>query len=78
MGAQLAAGLDETPPAGKLQVRRARLTDDGIVFVGGSRSHLLHSYAESTHLVFLPPVDAPESDRLFAPAGDRLKTWTID
>ena len=75
---RLAAGLDETTPAGKLQVRRARLTDDGIVFVGGSRSHLLHSYAESTHLVFLPPVDAPESDRLFAPAGDRLKTWTID
>ncbi|MCT2357828.1 molybdopterin molybdotransferase MoeA [Brevibacterium casei] len=75
---RLAAGLDETTPAGKLQVRRARLTDDGIVFVGGSRSHLLHSYAESTHLVFLPPVDAPESDRLFAPVGDRLKTWTID
>ena len=71
----LTADLDETPPAGKLQVRRAIVDDDGITLVGGSRSHLLHSYAESTHLVFIPPTDDPDDP--FAAAGDRLRTWTI-
>ncbi|UZD63731.1 molybdopterin molybdotransferase MoeA [Brevibacterium sp. JSBI002] len=73
---RLAHGFDETPPAGKLQVRRARLTEAGLEFVGDSRSHLLHSYAEATHLVFVSP-DEPGPDNPFSPAGDRLMTWKI-
>lgn len=73
---RLAHGFDETPPPGKLQIRRARLTSDGLEFIGGSRSHLLHSYAEATHLVFISP-DDPGPDNPFSGAGDRLMTWTI-
>lgn len=67
----LAADLDETPPAGKLQVRRASLGAEGLVMNGGSRSHLLRNYAESTHLAFIPP--GHEVPR----AGDRLLCWRI-
>ncbi|WP_227492545.1 molybdopterin molybdotransferase MoeA [Brevibacterium sp. CFH 10365] len=73
---RLAHGFDEAPPAGKLQVRRARLTEAGLEFVGDSRSHLLHSYAEATHLVFVSPEDAGTDDP-FSAAGDRLMTWKI-
>ncbi|MGC2939736.1 MULTISPECIES: molybdopterin molybdotransferase MoeA [unclassified Brevibacterium] len=73
---RLAHGFDETHPAGKLQVRRARLTDEGLEFVGGSRSHLLHSYAEATHLVFVSP-EQPGADDPFSAVGDRLMTWKI-
>ncbi|WP_432791608.1 molybdopterin molybdotransferase MoeA [Brevibacterium sp. K11IcPPYGO002] len=73
---RLAHGFDEDPPAGKLQVRRARLTDAGLEFVGDSRSHLLHSYAEATHLVFVSPEDAGADDP-FSAVGDRLLTWKI-
>ncbi|MGO1908388.1 MAG: molybdopterin molybdotransferase MoeA [Brevibacterium linens] len=73
---RLAHGFDEAPPAGKLQVRRARLTDAGLEFVGDSRSHLLHSYAEATHLVFVSPEDAGADDP-FSAVGDRLLTWKI-
>lgn len=73
---RLAHGFDETPPAGKLQIRRARLTEAGVEFVGGSRSHLLHSYAEATHLVFVSPGE-PGPDNPFSAAGDRLMTWKI-
>lgn len=73
---RLAHGFDEAPPAGKLQIRRARLTQAGLEFVGGSRSHLLHSYAEATHLVFVSP-DEPGPDNPFSAAGDRLMTWKI-
>ncbi|MGO0603416.1 molybdopterin molybdotransferase MoeA [Brevibacterium linens] len=73
---RLAHGFDEAPPAGKLQVRRARLTEAGLEFVGDSRSHLLHSYAEATHLVFVSPEDAGADDP-FSAVGDRLLTWKI-
>ncbi|WP_453983988.1 molybdopterin molybdotransferase MoeA [Brevibacterium casei] len=68
---RLATDLDEAPPSGKLQVRRARIGHNGIELVGGSRSHLLHSYAESTHLVFIPPSDqaGPAADTTDQP-GD--------
>jgi molybdopterin molybdotransferase len=72
---RLAHGFDETPPAGKLQIRRAKATDDGLEFVGGSRSHLLHSYAEATHLAFISP--DPGEDDPFSAVGDRLMTWKI-
>ena len=71
---RLIGGLDEAPPTGKLQVRRAVMTGDGLELVGGSRSHLLHNYARSTHLVFIPPTDATQPR---AGADDRLKTWKI-
>ncbi|WP_350271319.1 molybdopterin molybdotransferase MoeA [Brevibacterium sp. CBA3109] len=75
---RLLGGLDEAPPSGKLQVRRAVMTDDGLELVGGSRSHLLHNYAQSTHLVFIPPTDAePEGNEPHIRSGDRLKTWKI-
>lgn len=73
---RLAHGFDEAPPEGKLQVRRARLTEAGLEFVGDSRSHLLHSYAEATHLVFVSP-EQPGADDPFSAAGDRLMTWKI-
>ena len=73
---RLAHGFDEAPPAGKLQVRRARLTEAGLEFVGDSRSHLLHSYAEATHLVFVSP-EEPGADDPYSAVGDRLMTWKI-
>lgn len=73
---RLAHGFDEAPPAGKLQVRRARLTEAGLEFVGDSRSHLLHSYADASHLVFVSPED-PGADDPFSAVGDRLMTWKI-
>lgn len=75
---QLLGGLDEAPPSGKLQVRRAVMTDEGLALMGGSRSHLLHNYAQSTHLVFIPPADSGVQSNEPAPGtGDRLKTWKI-
>ena len=73
---RLAHGFDERPPVGKLQIRRARLTEAGLEFVGDSRSHLLHSYAEATHLVFVSP-DEPGADNPFSAVDDRLMTWKI-
>ena len=74
----LAGGLNETPPSGKLQVRRAVMSAEGLELIGGSRSHLLHNYAQSTHLVFIPPTaSAPERNDRFPGPGDRLKTWKI-
>lgn len=71
-------GFDETPPAGKLQVRRARLDDEGLVLLGGSRSHLLNNYAHSDHLVFVPDgYPDHDPDDPFAPVGDMLRTWRI-
>ena len=74
----LSGGLNETPPSGKLQVRRAVMTAEGLELIGGSRSHLLHNYAQSTHLVFIPPtVPKPEPNDPFLGQDDRLKTWKI-
>ncbi|GAA1844191.1 molybdopterin molybdotransferase MoeA [Brevibacterium marinum] len=75
---RLRGGFDEAPPSSKLQVRRAVLAEEGLEFVGGSRSHLLHSYARSTHLVFIPPTDpAPDANDVHTGEGDKLKTWKI-
>ncbi|WP_253720137.1 molybdopterin molybdotransferase MoeA [Brevibacterium renqingii] len=73
---RLAHGFDEEPPQGKLQIRRGRVGPSGLEFVGGSRSHLLHNYAEATHLVFIADGD-PDPEDPFAADGDRLKTWKI-
>jgi molybdopterin molybdotransferase len=60
-------------PAGKHQVRRGRLTDEGdIELIGGPSSHLLHSYAASTLLVQIPL----EVTRL--EAGASVEAWRID
>lgn len=75
---RLRGGLDEAPPSSKLQVRRAVLGAEGLELVGGSRSHLLHNYAQSSHLVFIPPTDpAPDANDAHLGEGDRLKTWKI-
>ncbi|WP_240518050.1 molybdopterin molybdotransferase MoeA [Brevibacterium aurantiacum] len=75
---RLLGGLDEAPPSGKLQVRRAVMGPDGLELVGGTRSHLLHNYAQSSHLVFIPPTDSGAHTNELAPgADDRLKTWKI-
>ncbi|MEV4686916.1 gephyrin-like molybdotransferase Glp [Microbacterium sp. LWH3-1.2] len=60
-------------PAGKLQVRRGRQAHDGrIHFEGGTASHLLHAYARSTLLAFIPPETTTIS------VGDRVEFWRID
>jgi molybdopterin molybdotransferase len=62
----------DSPPA-KHQVRRGIVNDAGVVeLVGGSSSHLLHSYALSSVLVHLP-VGTAHVD-----AGDPVETWRID
>lgn len=61
------------PLAGKHQVRRGILDDDGHVrLVGGAGSHLLTAYARSTVLVHLPAGPAP------LPAGTPVDVWRID
>jgi len=67
----LAEGAD-SPPA-KHQLRRGRLDGDGAVhFVGGPSSHLLHAYAQATHLVHLPVGVARVE------AGDEVVVWALD
>jgi molybdopterin molybdotransferase len=69
--ARLAAALDS--PEGKHQIRRGRLDGDGRVeLIGGPSSHLLHSYAASTHLVHVPL----GTSRL--EAGEPVEIWRID
>nr|WP_246286259.1 gephyrin-like molybdotransferase Glp [Microbacterium pseudoresistens] len=61
-----------TSPAGKHQVRRGALREDGSVEVGGPSSHLLHDYARATVLAHVPiGVDA-------LPAGAEVEIWRID
>lgn len=60
-----------TSPAGKHQVRRGRVQDGRVHFVGGASSHLLAHYAAATHLVHVPVgTDTVEP-------GDPLTAWTI-
>ncbi|WP_302847382.1 gephyrin-like molybdotransferase Glp [Curtobacterium sp. MCBA15_001] len=60
-----------TSPEGKHQVRRGRV-DDGLVhFVGGPSSHLLAHYADATHLVHLPVGTASVTP------GDPLTVWSL-
>lgn len=66
--AALAECLDS--PAGKLQVRRARLRPDGAVqLVGGPGSHLLGALATSDALVMVP------ADVTELPAGAEVEVW---
>ena len=69
--APLAEPLDS--PKNKHQVRRGILRPDGQVeLVGGPSSHLLHSYATSTHLIHVPlGVSRLES-------GDNVEVWSIE
>ena len=69
--APLAEPLDS--PTNKHQVRRGILRPDGRVeLVGGASSHLLHSYATSTHLIHVPlGVSHLES-------GDNVEVWSIE
>ncbi|MEV7760622.1 molybdopterin molybdotransferase MoeA [Curtobacterium flaccumfaciens] len=58
-------------PIGKHQVRRGRVQDGAVHFVGGPSSHLLVHYAAATHLVHVPVgVDAVE-------VGDPLTVWSL-
>lgn len=58
-------------PVGKHQVRRGRVQDGAVHFVGGSSSHLLVHYAAATHLVHVPVgVDTVEP-------GDPLTVWSL-
>ncbi|BCT75754.1 putative molybdopterin biosynthesis protein MoeA [Sinomonas cyclohexanicum] len=66
--APLAHGL--ASPAGKLQVRRARLRRDGAAeLVGGPGSHLLGALAASDALVMVP------EDVTELPAGAEVEVW---
>lgn len=68
--ARLATAADS--PAGKLQVRRARLrADGGVELIGGAGSHLLGPLAEANALALIDP----ETTR--AEAGARLRTILI-
>ncbi|KQS09073.1 hypothetical protein ASG04_09295 [Curtobacterium sp. Leaf183] len=79
-----AAGMDESRPSqvlpaasaaespeGKHQVRRGRVVDGLVHFVGGPSSHLLAHYADATHLVHVPVGTAA-----VAP-GDPLTVWSL-
>ncbi|WP_258369778.1 MULTISPECIES: gephyrin-like molybdotransferase Glp [unclassified Curtobacterium] len=58
-------------PVGKHQVRRGRVQDGAVHFVGGPSSHLLVHYAAATHLVHVPVgVDTVEP-------GDPLTVWSL-
>ena len=60
-------------PAGKHQLRRGVLDENGALrLVGGASSHLLASYAASTVLAHVP-VGVAE-----AAPGEELETWRID
>ncbi|MGU3410478.1 gephyrin-like molybdotransferase Glp [Microbacterium sp. M1A1_1b] len=58
-------------PVGKHQVRRGRVVDGRVHFVGGPSSHLLAHYADATHLVHVPVGTAA-----VAP-GDPLTVWSL-
>ncbi|PYY52314.1 molybdopterin molybdenumtransferase MoeA [Curtobacterium sp. MCSS17_011] len=58
-------------PVGKHQVRRGRVQDGAVHFVGGPSSHLLVHYAAATHLVHVPVgIDTVEP-------GDPLTVWSL-
>lgn len=58
-------------PPGKHQVRRGRVVDGRVHFVGGPSSHLLAHYAAATHLVHVPA-----STDTVVP-GDPLTVWSL-
>ncbi|MDR6574786.1 molybdopterin molybdotransferase [Curtobacterium sp. 320] len=67
----LPAADTATSPEGKHQVRRGRVEDGRVHFVGGPSSHLLAHYATATHLVHVPIGTAT-----VAP-GDPLTVWSL-
>ncbi|WIB78216.1 molybdopterin molybdotransferase MoeA [Curtobacterium sp. MCPF17_002] len=67
----LPAAEAATSPAGKHQVRRGRVQDGHVHFVGGPSSHLLAHYAAATHLVHVPV-----GTDTVAP-GDPLTVWRL-
>lgn len=58
-------------PEGKHQVRRGRVQDGLVHFVGGPSSHLLAHYADATHLVHVPVGTAAVEP------GDPLTVWSL-
>lgn len=60
-----------TSPVGKHQVRRGRVEDGRVHFVGGPSSHLLAHYAAATHLVHVPVGTATVEP------GDPLTVWRL-
>jgi molybdopterin molybdotransferase len=58
-------------PQGKHQVRRGRVQDGHVHFVGGPSSHLLAHYADATHLVHVPVGTAAVEP------GDHLTVWSL-
>ncbi|WIB00830.1 molybdopterin molybdotransferase MoeA [Curtobacterium sp. MCBA15_012] len=68
---QLPAAESATSPVGKHQVRRGRVADGRVYFVGGPSSHLLAHLAAATHLVHVPVgTDTIEP-------GDPLIVWSL-
>lgn len=68
---ELPAAESATSPAGKHQVRRGRVVDGHVHFVGGPGSHLLGHLAAATHLVHVPVgTDTVEP-------GDLLTVWSL-
>jgi molybdopterin molybdotransferase len=67
----LPAAEAATSPAGKHQVRRGRVEDGRVHFVGGASSHLLAHYAAATHLVHVPVGTAAVEP------GDPLTVWSL-
>ncbi|WP_308159207.1 gephyrin-like molybdotransferase Glp [Curtobacterium sp. ISL-83] len=69
--AVLPAADAASSPSGRHQVRRGRVEDGRVHFVGGPSSHLLAHYVAASHLVHVPVgVDS------VAP-GDPLTVWSI-
>jgi len=69
--AVLPAAESATSPVGKHQVRRGRVVDGRVHFVGGPSSHLLGHLAAATHLVHVPVgTDTVEP-------GDPLTVWSL-
>jgi molybdopterin molybdotransferase len=67
----LPAADTATSPEGKHQVRRGRVEDGRVHFVGGPSSHLLAHYATATHLVHVPIGTATVEP------GDPLTVWSL-
>lgn len=67
----LPAASAATSPEGKHQVRRGRVADGRVHFVGGPSSHLLAHYADATHLVHVPVGTSAVEP------GDPLTVWSI-
>ncbi len=67
----LPAASAAVSPEGKHQVRRGRIQDGAVHFVGGPSSHLLAHYADATHLVHVPVGTAAVEP------GDHLTVWSL-